>query len=83
MGGRMGGAQITVKNLEVVKIDAAANVVYVRGAVPGPRGSYLMIYCPGEMKAVKKQSAPAEAVAVAPAEPQIAPAPVETPVAQA
>jgi large subunit ribosomal protein L3 len=84
MGGRMGGAQITVKNLEVVKIDAAANVVYIRGAVPGPRGSYLMIYCPGEMKAVKKQASPEAVAVVAPTPaPEAAPAPVETPVAQA
>jgi large subunit ribosomal protein L3 len=35
MAGRMGGDQVTVKNLRVTKIDAENNLIYVRGAVPG------------------------------------------------
>lgn len=39
MAGRMGGARVTVKNLKVVRVDEANNLIYVRGAVPGaPRG---------------------------------------------
>jgi large subunit ribosomal protein L3 len=39
MAGRMGGDQITVKNLRVAKIDAENNLLYIRGAVPGgPNG---------------------------------------------
>ena len=43
MPGRMGGDQVTLLNLEVVKVDAERNVVMVRGAVPGPKGSVLVM----------------------------------------
>ncbi|MFH1712255.1 MAG: 50S ribosomal protein L3 [Patescibacteria group bacterium] len=43
MAGRMGGDQITVKNLEVVSIDAENNIVAVKGAIPGSRGSYVSL----------------------------------------
>src|SRR5919106_3682244 len=33
--GRMGGDRVTVKNLQIVKVDAEQNLIYVRGAVPG------------------------------------------------
>src|SRR5215470_1022907 len=42
-GGRMGGAQVTAKNLQIVKVDAEQNLIYVRGAVPGPKSGYLTI----------------------------------------
>ncbi|KAF5315544.1 hypothetical protein D9611_004779 [Ephemerocybe angulata] len=35
MAGRMGGKQVTVQNLAVVRVDTALNLVYVRGQVPG------------------------------------------------
>src|SRR5438034_8471799 len=35
LGGRMGGDQVTVKNLRVAKVDAENNLLYIRGAVPG------------------------------------------------
>jgi len=41
--GRMGGERVTVKNLQIVKVDAERNLIYVRGAVPGPRSGYLAI----------------------------------------
>jgi len=41
--GRMGGDQVTMMNLEVVKIDAERNVVMLRGAVPGPKGAVLVM----------------------------------------
>ena len=41
--GHMGHERKTVKNLRVVKIDAEENLLLVRGAVPGPAGSYLLI----------------------------------------
>lgn len=37
--GRMGGKQITVKGLQVVKVDAEAGVILVKGAVPGRKNS--------------------------------------------
>ena len=41
--GRMGGEQVTVKNLQVVKIDPEQNLIYVRGAVPGPKNGYVEV----------------------------------------
>ncbi|HVT59656.1 MAG TPA: 50S ribosomal protein L3 [Thermoanaerobaculia bacterium] len=42
-GGRMGGERVTVKNLLVVKVDAEQDLIYLRGAVPGPRNGYVAI----------------------------------------
>ncbi len=50
MGGRMGGGQVTVANLVVVKIDPDNNLLYLRGAVPGRRGGLLKILGQGELK---------------------------------
>ncbi len=43
MAGRMGGERVTTLNLEVVKADADAGVVLVRGAVPGPNGGVVLL----------------------------------------
>jgi large subunit ribosomal protein L3 len=43
MPGRMGGEKLTVKNLEVVGVDAEKNLLLLKGAVPGKRNSYLTI----------------------------------------
>jgi large subunit ribosomal protein L3 len=43
MGGRYGHSRTTVRHLQVVKVDAANNMLLVRGAVPGPNGGYLTI----------------------------------------
>jgi large subunit ribosomal protein L3 len=43
MPGHMGHAQRTVLNLRVAKIDPERNLLYVRGAVPGPNGGYVFI----------------------------------------
>lgn len=43
MPGRMGFEQITVKNLKIAKIDAANNILALKGAVPGHRGTLLEI----------------------------------------
>ena len=50
MPGHMGNQQITVKNLEIAKIDLAKNELYIKGALPGARHGLLMISCPGELK---------------------------------
>jgi large subunit ribosomal protein L3 len=42
-GGRMGGDRVTVKNLQVIKVDAENNLIYLRGAVPGANNGYLQI----------------------------------------
>jgi large subunit ribosomal protein L3 len=43
MGGHMGNARVTVRNLEVVGVDTEDNVLVVKGAVPGPNGGYVMV----------------------------------------
>jgi len=43
MGGHMGAEQVTVRNLEVAKIDVENNLLLVKGAIPGPRGGYVVI----------------------------------------
>jgi large subunit ribosomal protein L3 len=43
MAGRHGHARITVRNLDVVKIDADNHVLLVRGAVPGPNGGLVLV----------------------------------------
>jgi len=43
MAGRMGGKNVTVQNLNVVKIDNEENLLIVKGAVPGPKNSYVII----------------------------------------
>ena len=43
MAGRWGNERVTVRNLEVVRIDAEDNVILVYGAVPGANGGYIMI----------------------------------------
>jgi large subunit ribosomal protein L3 len=42
-GGHMGAEQVTVKNVEVVRVDAANNILVVRGSIPGAGGSYVVI----------------------------------------
>jgi len=41
--GHMGSDRVTVRNLEVVRVDAGNNVLVVRGAVPGAGGGYVVI----------------------------------------
>jgi len=41
--GQMGNEQVTVQNLDVVKVDAALNMIAVRGAIPGPRGGVVYL----------------------------------------
>jgi large subunit ribosomal protein L3 len=41
--GRMGGEQITVQNLEIVKVDTERNLLLVKGNVPGARKGYVTI----------------------------------------
>ena len=43
MPGQMGHKQITVQNLEVVKVDAENNLILVKGSIPGAKGAYLTI----------------------------------------
>ena len=43
MPGQMGAVQVTIQNLEVVRVDAESNLLLVKGAVPGPKKSTVII----------------------------------------
>jgi large subunit ribosomal protein L3 len=43
MPGHMGNEKVTVKKLEVVKVDTERNLILVRGAVPGARNGLLLV----------------------------------------
>lgn len=43
MAGQMGDEQRTVRNLQVVKVDPARNLLFIRGSVPGARNSWVFI----------------------------------------
>ncbi len=43
MPGQMGNKQITIQNLEIVRVDAENNLLLVKGAVPGPKKSLVTI----------------------------------------
>ncbi|MDP3727563.1 MAG: 50S ribosomal protein L3 [bacterium] len=43
MAGRMGGERVTVRNLEVVKVDPERQLIALKGAVPGRRGTLIEI----------------------------------------
>ena len=43
LAGHMGSVKVTVQNLEVVKVDADKNLILVKGAIPGPKGSMVTI----------------------------------------
>ncbi|HOH18304.1 MAG TPA: 50S ribosomal protein L3 [Bacilli bacterium] len=43
MAGRMGGEQVTIQNLEIVKIDLEKNIMLIKGNVPGANRSYVVV----------------------------------------
>jgi large subunit ribosomal protein L3 len=43
MPGRLGGARATVRGLRVVSVDPERNLLLIRGALPGPRGSLVLV----------------------------------------
>ena len=43
LAGHMGSVKVTVQNLEVVRVDADKNLILVKGAIPGPKGSMATI----------------------------------------
>lgn len=53
MAGRMGGEQVTIKNLEIVEVDAPNNLLKIKGALPGARNSLVIIKGPGEITTSK------------------------------
>ena len=68
MAGRMGGEQVTIKNLEVVAVDEEKGFIYLKGAVPGWRNGWVDIAGLGEVTVVEsakieEPAAPEEPVA--------------------
>ena len=49
--GHMGAEQVTVQNLDIVKVDPELNMIVVRGAIPGPKGG--IVYLKNTVKNVK------------------------------
>lgn len=43
MPGQLGNEQVTVQNLDVVKVDAEQNLIVVKGAIPGPKGGVVYL----------------------------------------
>jgi large subunit ribosomal protein L3 len=43
MAGQYGNAQMTARNLKLVRVDADLNILLVKGAVPGPTGGYVVV----------------------------------------
>ena len=43
MAGQTGNERVTVQNLRVLKVDSEKNILVVKGAVPGPKGSIVLI----------------------------------------
>ena len=52
--GHIGVEQVTVQNLDVVKVDAELNLIAIRGAVPGPKGGIIYITDTVKTQPVKK-----------------------------
>lgn len=50
MAGHMGTQAVTVKNLQIVEIDADRHIIAVRGAVPGTRGGMVKVISTGNVK---------------------------------
>ena len=53
MAGRMGGVRYTVQNVRVQNIDTEQNLILVRGAIPGPKGSLVLVRTAAKAKLVK------------------------------
>jgi len=43
MPGHMGHEKVTVQNLEIMRVDPEMNMILIKGSVPGPKGSLLII----------------------------------------
>jgi large subunit ribosomal protein L3 len=54
MSGHMGVEQVTVKNLQIVEVDANKNLITVKGAVPGHRNGLVKIISTGKVKPLVK-----------------------------
>ncbi len=60
MAGRMGGDNVSVRNLEVVEVDEQNNLLYIKGAVPGGRNGFVAITGEGEVEFIDAGTAAAK-----------------------
>ena len=51
--GQLGNEQVTVQNLDIVKVDPELNLIAVRGAIPGPTGGLIYIKSTAKVNRVK------------------------------
>lgn len=51
MAGHMGDRRVTKQNLQVVSTDSAAGLIFVKGAIPGAKGGYLLVKDAAKRKA--------------------------------
>ena len=56
--GQMGNVQVTIENLQVVKVDAELNMIVIKGAIPGPKGG--LVYIRNTVKTHKVKQAGAD-----------------------
>lgn len=57
MAGHLGAEQVTIQNLQIVKVDAESNMIAIRGAVPGPKGGVVYIKNTVKLNRVKNTQA--------------------------
>ena len=74
MAGHMGNVRVTTQNLQIVSVDEDDNLVLVRGAVPGPKGCWVLVS--DAIKAKRPDEAPYPAGLVVAAAEEVA-APVD------
>ena len=79
MAGHMGAERVTVQNLDVVRTDADRGLLLIRGAIPGPKGGWVLVRdavtaklpdglpMPGAIRATAAEAGPATEAASAPA----------------
>jgi large subunit ribosomal protein L3 len=58
MAGRYGNERSTMRNVKLVRVDKEANLLLVRGAVPGPNGSFVTVRKTNKFKKVAVAAAP-------------------------
>lgn len=62
--GQMGNEQVTVMNLDVVKVDEELGIIAVRGAIPGPKGGVVILR--SSVKKVAEKKGPAASASINP-----------------
>lgn len=82
MGGHMGTDRVTVTNLEIVEVDSENGEIAIKGALPGARGSLVLVSGEGEMKFLEKAASEAPKEEEVKADESTAEAPEPAPAAE-